>query len=68
MGGFLYNVWRDKVHPRGLWRRTTLEEYRKADPHWDVLLDVDSLGKAEGISWVYQGAQCLEQAYTRCLV
>jgi prolyl oligopeptidase len=68
MGGYLYNVWRDKTHPRGLWRRTTLDEYRKADPQWDVLLDVDSLGKAEGISWVYQGAQCLEPAYTRCLV
>ena len=29
MGDYLYNFWRDKAHPRGLWRRTTLDEYRK---------------------------------------
>ena len=28
-GGFVYNFWQDAEHPRGLWRRTTLEEYRK---------------------------------------
>ena len=31
-GRFLYNFWRDQDHVRGLWRRTTLEEYRKASP------------------------------------
>ena len=31
MGDYLYNFWRDKTHPRGLWRRTTLDEFRKAD-------------------------------------
>ena len=25
---FYYGFWRDAAHPRGLWRRTTLEEYR----------------------------------------
>ncbi len=68
MGSYLYNFWRDQAHPRGIWRRTTLEEYRKPEPRWDVLLDVDSLGRAEGTGWVYHGAQCLEPAYTRCLV
>ena len=28
MGSHLYNFWRDKTHPRGVWRRTTLAEYR----------------------------------------
>jgi len=68
MGPYLYNFWRDKAHPRGIWRRTTLEQYRKAEPRWDVLLDVDSLGKADGVRWVYGGAQCLGPAYQRCLV
>jgi prolyl oligopeptidase len=26
---WLYNLWRDAANPRGLWRRTTLAEYRK---------------------------------------
>jgi len=68
MGDYLYNVWRDKDHPRGLWRRTTLDEYRKAEPKWEVLLDIDALGKSEGKRWVYKGAQCLKPAYERCLV
>jgi prolyl oligopeptidase len=68
MGEYLYNFWRDEEHPRGLWRRTTLEEYRKPDPKWDVLIDVDALGKTEGKHWVFRGAQCLEPRYERCLV
>ncbi len=68
MGNYLYNFWRDKAHPRGVWRRTTLAEYRKADPHWQVLLDVDALGKAEGHKWVFKGAQCLKPDFQRCLV
>ncbi len=67
-GAYLYNVWRDKAHPRGLWRRTTLDEYRKPNPHWEVILDVDSLASAEGKKWVYHGAQCLEPKYERCLI
>ena len=27
-GEYLYNFWQDAEHPKGLWRRTTLEEYR----------------------------------------
>ena len=29
-GEFYYNFWRDKNNPRGIWRRTTLDEYRKS--------------------------------------
>ena len=68
MGPKLYNFWKDKAQPRGLWRRTTLEEYRKAKPAWETLIDVDALGKAEGINWVWQGASCLKPDYKHCLV
>jgi prolyl oligopeptidase len=58
-GGYLYNFWQDEAHPRGLWRRTTLEEYRRARPDWDVLLDVDELAQKEDENWVWQGATSL---------
>ena len=58
-GGYLYNFWQDAAHPRGLWRRTTLEEYRKAGPDWEVVLDLDALAGQEGENWVWQGATCL---------
>ena len=32
IGPRFYNFWRDKAHPKGLWRRTTLTEYRKPQP------------------------------------
>ena len=51
-GAHLYNFWRDEAHPRGLWRRTTLESYRRAQPEWDVLLDLDALAAAESENWV----------------
>ncbi|MFL6145252.1 MAG: prolyl oligopeptidase family serine peptidase [Labedaea sp.] len=58
-GAHLYNFWQDAAHPRGLWRRTTLEEYRREAPDWQVVLDVDALAEAEGENWVWQGASVL---------
>ncbi|KRE96639.1 prolyl oligopeptidase [Frateuria sp. Soil773] len=68
IGDHFYNLWRDKQHPRGLWRRTTLAEYRKAQPAWETVIDLDALGKAENVNWVWHGAQCLKPDYRRCLV
>ncbi|HEY3502191.1 MAG TPA: prolyl oligopeptidase family serine peptidase [Actinocatenispora sp.] len=67
-GGFRYNFWRDAAHPRGVWRRTTLDSYRTAEPAWDVLLDLDALADAEGENWVWDSAQVLRPAYERALV
>jgi prolyl oligopeptidase len=58
-GSHLYNFWQDEAHPRGLWRRATLEEYRRPSPDWDILLDVDALAESEGENWVWQGASAL---------
>jgi prolyl oligopeptidase len=68
LGDHYYNFWRDKAHPKGLWRRTTLAEYRKAQPAWETVLDLDALAAAEHENWVWHGAQCLKPAYRRCLV
>ncbi|HSW07728.1 MAG TPA: prolyl oligopeptidase family serine peptidase, partial [Aquabacterium sp.] len=67
-GDWLYNFWRDAEHQRGLWRRTTLADYRKAQPAWETVLDLDALGKAENENWVWSGASCLGPDYTRCLL
>lgn len=68
IGEYYYNFWRDKTNPQGIWRRTTLAEFRKDAPVWEVLLDIDALGKAEGTNWVWGGADCLRPAYDRCLI
>jgi len=68
MGGQLYNFWQDANNPRGLWRRTTLESYRSANPQWEVILDLDALNKTEGENWVWAGSNCLRPEYSRCLL
>ena len=68
MGPHYYNFWRDAANPRGLWRRTSLDEYRKAEPAWETVLDLDALAKAEDKNWVFSGAECLEPEYRRCLM
>lgn len=68
IGEFYYNLWKDKDHARGIWRRTTLAEYRKPNPAWETVLDIDALNAAEQETWVWHGAQCLKPDNTRCLI
>lgn len=68
MGEYYYNFWRDATHVKGLWRRTTMEEFKKADPSWETVIDLDALAKADGVAWVWKGSQCLYPDYTRCLI
>src|SRR3954462_10636705 len=68
LGDRVGNLWRDAIHPRGLWRVSALGPYRAGKPQWRTLIDVDALGKAEGKSWVWHGADCLAPDYRRCLV
>ena len=67
-GDWFYNLWQDEAHPRGLWRRCTLAEFKLAEPPWRLVLDVDALGRAEGRGWVFHGATALAPEYRRCLV
>jgi prolyl oligopeptidase len=67
-GKYLYNFWRDATNPRGLWRRTTLDSYRTDSPDWEVLLDIDELGRADNQKWVWGGANVIEPDLTRALI
>jgi len=72
-GSYVYNFWTDRNNQRGVWRRTTMEEYRKPEPAWETLIDVDALNAQEGENWVWHGASCLRpkvkgDPYRRCLV
>jgi prolyl oligopeptidase len=67
-GSWYYNFWRDASHRRGLWRRTTLEEYKKADPAWETVLDLDELARAEDENWVWKGSDVLRPTCDRALI
>jgi prolyl oligopeptidase len=68
MGTYWYNFWRDKTHSRGLWRRTTLDEYRKDNPKWETVIDLDALATSEKENWVWEGADCLRPEFRHCLI
>lgn len=67
-GAFLYNFWQDEKNIRGVWRRTTMVEYKKAEPAWETVLDLDQLAKNEKENWVWKGSTCLYPSYDRCLL
>jgi prolyl oligopeptidase len=67
-GKFYYNFWRDEKNPRGLFRRTTLEEYKKTNPAWETVIDLDKLAATEKENWVWEGYDFLKPAYNRCLI
>ncbi len=68
IGNSLYNFWQDAEHERGIWRRTSWASYATAHPSWETVLDVDSLSKADGVTWSFGGADCFEPEYKRCII
>ena len=64
----LVNFWQDDRHVRGIWRTTSLDSFRAAEPEWRALLDLDALSAAEGRNWVFHGAAVLPPEDRRALV
>jgi prolyl oligopeptidase len=67
-GSLLYNLWKDANNPRGLWRRTTLEQFRMPNPQWEILLDVDRLATEEGQDWLWNGIATLPPTHARAIL
>ncbi|MGH7046824.1 MAG: prolyl oligopeptidase family serine peptidase [Stellaceae bacterium] len=67
-GERVFNFWKDAVHPRGLWRATTLDSFRSDAPQWEVLLELDTLAAREGEDWVWSGAETLPKSHDRALL
>ena len=68
IGAHYYNFWRDAKQVRGVWRRTSLAEYRKPEPAWETVLDLDALAATEKENWVWKGASCVHPDNDRCLL
>jgi len=67
-GTHVYNYWRDAENPRGIWRRTTLEDYRNPQPDWDVLFDLDRYAEQEDEDWSWTGASALPGSNDRAVL
>eukprot|EP00986_Skeletonema_menzelii_P008670 scaffold3756_cov142-Skeletonema_menzelii.AAC.4 len=58
----LYNFWRDANSPKGIWRKTTMQQYQSDDTEWTTVLDLDKLAEEEDISWVWKGYTALPRS------
>ena len=67
-GPWIYNFWQDENHVRGIWRRTSLDQYQSASPNWETVLDLDQLATQEKENWVWKGASGLPPEYTRFML
>lgn len=67
-GDHLYNIWRDASKLRGLLRVTTLDEFRKPNPSWETLLDIDQLAAKEGEDWLLNSMASLPGDHPRIIV
>ena len=67
-GNWFYNFWQDQNNIRGVWRRTTLEEFKKPAPKWETVLDLDQLAKDEKDNWVWRGGNCRYPDYNQCMI
>jgi len=66
--GEVDNLWQDESHPRGVWRRTTVDSFATDRPDWETVLDFDALAKAEHADWFSKGERCLQPEERLCLV
>ncbi len=65
---WFYNFWQDADHVRGIWRRTSFDQYMSETPVWETVIDLDALATAEDENWVWKGASGLFPDYGRFLV
>ena len=65
---YVTNFWQDEKNERGLWRRTTLENYLQDSVQWETLLDLDALSAQEDEKWAYSGVNYLYPDTSLCMV
>ncbi|MFT6408630.1 MAG: prolyl oligopeptidase [Arenicella sp.] len=68
IGDFVYTLKKDADHPRGLYQRTKLADFKSVNPVWQTVLDIDEMSKQDKVKWVFHGMDCLKPSYQKCLV
>lgn len=67
-GGWFYDLWQGTAHPRGIWRRTTVESLARGESQWETLIDLDDLSRDEGKNWDFRYSVCSPHNEARCLL
>ncbi|MDN3639291.1 prolyl oligopeptidase family serine peptidase [Simiduia curdlanivorans] len=67
-GDYVYNLWQDTEHPRGVYRRSLVSDFIANAPVWQTVVDLDALSAEENKKWVFKGLNCLAPEYRLCLL
>ncbi len=67
-GEFVYNFWQDSHNVKGVWRRTTLDDYRLQSLDWEVLINIDELAEKEKEDWVWRGVETLPENHDLSII
>jgi prolyl oligopeptidase len=68
IGDFVYTLKKGAEHPRGLYQRTSLIDFKSAKAKWTTVLDIDAMSERDQVKWVFHGMDCLKPEYRKCLV
>lgn len=68
IGDMVYTLKKDADHPRGLYQRASIADFKTGDAHWQPVLDIDEMSKNDGVKWVFHGMDCLKPKYQMCLI
>ena len=68
IGDMVYKLKKGADHPRGLYQRTSISEFKSNKASWETVLDIDDLSNRENVKWVFDGMTCLKPEYRKCLV
>ena len=67
-GDYIYNLWQDEIHERGIWRRMPIVDFLENKTDWEVVLDLDELSNKENRKWVFRSAEWLVPNNKTCLI
>mgnify|MGYP006101546239 CR=1 FL=1 len=50
IGDLVYTLKKNAVHPRDLYQRTSLIDFKSSDPKWRTVLDIDEMSKQVNVN------------------
>lgn len=68
VNGKVYNFWETENNLKGIWRRTSLTDFKSKNPQWELLLDIGELAKNENKNWTWEGSEINPLDPTRALI
>lgn len=64
----IYQFWQDQVHVRGQLKRIPMADFNAQKNNWEIVLDLDTISKAENKNWVWKHFNCYKKNEKMCLI